>query len=90
MKRKILCDGFQRSLPWECSQELECVKLTVLMHEYVVPDVMDKLMAIPQFKDYFYGQVKSKVMKQSQGLYPAPLKIIEVSHKAYTQLHSES
>jgi len=31
-----------------------------------------------QVKDYVFNQAKSKVMKQTNGLYPAPLKILEV------------
>ena len=30
-------------------------------------------------KDYVFNTAKGKVMKQTQGLYPAPLKIIEVT-----------
>ena len=40
---------------------------------------MDKMMQFEAGQNYFYKQVKGKVMKQSQGLYPAPLKIIDVS-----------
>jgi len=42
----------------------------------------DKLMATAlsnsYVKDYVFGQAKEKVMKASNGLYPAPLKILEV------------
>ena len=31
-------------------------------------------------RNYFIGQVKAKVMKQTQGVYPAPLRIIDVSY----------
>merc|ERR1739848_717696 len=33
---------------------------------------------IPQVKDYVFKTAKGKVMKQTNGLYPAPLKILEV------------
>ncbi len=32
-----------------------------------------------QVKDYVFNTAKGKVMKMTQGLYPAPLKILEVS-----------
>ena len=40
--------------------------------------VMDKLLQYDFGRNYIIGQVKGKVMKQTQGLYPAPLKIIDV------------
>ena len=33
---------------------------------------------LDQVKDYVFNQAKQKVMKQTNGLYPAPLKILEV------------
>merc|ERR1719511_70784 len=33
---------------------------------------------VAQIKDYVFNQAKGKVMKQTNGLYPAPLKILEV------------
>ena len=33
---------------------------------------------VSQVKDYVFNQAKGKVMKQTNGLYPAPLKILEV------------
>jgi len=43
---------------------------------------MDKVtkaaFGVQQVKDYVFNQAKSKVMKQTNGLYPAPLKILEV------------
>merc|ERR1712062_565049 len=35
-------------------------------------------MGITQVKDYVFKTAKGKVMKQTNGLYPAPLKILEV------------
>lgn len=43
---------------------------------------MDKLTAfaltIDFFKDKIFGKARSQVMKMSKGLYPAPLRILEV------------
>ncbi|XP_041358074.1 trifunctional enzyme subunit alpha, mitochondrial-like isoform X2 [Gigantopelta aegis] len=41
--------------------------------------VMDVLMKYDMGKDYIFKQVKGQVMKMTGGLYPAPLKIIEVA-----------
>merc|ERR1711997_255134 len=35
-------------------------------------------MGVTQVKDYVFNTAKGKVMKQTNGLYPAPLKILEV------------
>jgi len=37
-------------------------------------------MSYPVVRNQIYKTVHSKVMKQSKGLYPAPLKIIDVRH----------
>lgn len=36
-------------------------------------------MSYPVVRNQIYKTVQGKVMKQSKGLYPAPLKIVEVS-----------
>ena len=36
-------------------------------------------LSIEKVKDYVFNTAKGKVMKQTQGLYPAPLKILEVT-----------
>ncbi|XP_056019992.1 trifunctional enzyme subunit alpha, mitochondrial-like [Ostrea edulis] len=40
--------------------------------------VTDLMMAIPAGRNYIFDQAKKAVLKQTKGLYPAPLKIIEV------------
>ena len=40
---------------------------------------MDFIMSYPKGRDYIIKQVKGKVMSQTQGNYPAPLEIIDVS-----------
>jgi len=34
--------------------------------------------SVEKVKDYVFDTAKGKVMKQTQGLYPAPLKILQV------------
>ncbi len=53
-----------------------------MLYEYgyiVISEVMDFVLKYEFGKNYLLKQVKSKVMKQTGGLYPAPLKIIDVS-----------
>lgn len=40
-------------------------------------------MSFPAVRNQIYKTVHGKVMKQSKGLYPAPLKIIEVSANGF-------
>ena len=39
---------------------------------------MDKAFEIEMVRNYIFNQVKAKVMGQTKGLYPAPLRILEV------------
>lgn len=39
---------------------------------------MDKAFEIEMVRNYIFNQVKGKVMGQTKGLYPAPLRILEV------------
>lgn len=41
-------------------------------------EITDYAMALPFVRKQVYKTVESKVQKQTKGLYPAPLKIIEV------------
>ena len=41
--------------------------------------ILDKMLATTPGKNYVFGQAKAQVMKMSKGLYPAPLKILEVA-----------
>ncbi|XP_057209701.1 hydroxyacyl-CoA dehydrogenase trifunctional multienzyme complex subunit alpha a [Triplophysa rosa] len=47
------------------------------MFLYVVSEMKDFVMGLPPVRKQIYKTVHNKVMKQSRGLYPAPLKIIE-------------
>lgn len=44
----------------------------------LVRDLTDKAFQYQFVRDYVFNQVKSKVIGQTKGLYPAPLKILEV------------
>jgi len=44
----------------------------------LVDKVMDFALKYPQGRNFIVNQVKGKVMKQTQGRYPAPLRIIDV------------
>lgn len=46
-------------------------------------EIQDYVMSFPFVRNQIYKTVYGKVMKQSKGLYPAPLKIIEVSKSAF-------
>lgn len=41
-------------------------------------EIIGTVLSVPFTRDYFFGKVKETVMKKTKGLYPAPLKIIEV------------
>ncbi len=41
-------------------------------------NLIDKAFSFDFFRNYVFNQAKQKVMKQTKGLYPAPIKILEV------------
>jgi enoyl-CoA hydratase/long-chain 3-hydroxyacyl-CoA dehydrogenase len=41
-------------------------------------NLTDNLLGYPMIRDYVFNSARAKVLKQTQGLYPAPLKILEV------------
>lgn len=41
-------------------------------------ELTDKAFEIEMVRNYIFNQVKGKVLGQTKGLYPAPLKILEV------------
>lgn len=51
-------------------------------HALLSLEIQDYVMSFPAVRNQIYKTVHGKVMKQSKGLYPAPLKIIEVSAKS--------
>uniref|UniRef100_A0A672T8D8 Trifunctional enzyme subunit alpha, mitochondrial n=1 Tax=Sinocyclocheilus grahami TaxID=75366 RepID=A0A672T8D8_SINGR len=54
-------------------------KVTVEKKKGLMQKVQDFVMGLPPVRKQIYKTVHNKVMKQSKGLYPAPLKIIEVN-----------
>ncbi|KAG7460780.1 hypothetical protein MATL_G00202560 [Megalops atlanticus] len=52
-------------------------KIPLTKEKGLMQKVQDFVMGIPLVRQQIYKTVKGKVMKQSKGLYPAPLKIIE-------------
>lgn len=46
---------------------------------------IDFLLKYEMGRSFFFGKVKAKVMKQTKGVYPAPLKIIQVVEKSVVQ-----
>nr|CAG4651607.1 EOG090X01G2 [Triops cancriformis] len=52
--------------------------LKVLRQKSLVDRVMGTALQYGFVKDYVFNQAKTQVMKQTNGLYPAPLKILEV------------
>lgn len=59
------------------------VELSVVVLEYVVLnsilEIMNFAIKYPIGRDYLIKQVRGQVMKLTKGVYPAPLKIIDVS-----------
>ena len=45
----------------------------------MISEIMDKVLEYEAGKNFVFGKAKEQVMKMSNGLYPAPLKILEVS-----------
>uniref|UniRef100_A0A673G7D9 Trifunctional enzyme subunit alpha, mitochondrial n=1 Tax=Sinocyclocheilus rhinocerous TaxID=307959 RepID=A0A673G7D9_9TELE len=64
-------------------------KVTVEKKKGLMQKVQDFVMGLPPVRKQIYKTVHNKVMKQSKGLYPAPLKIIEVNtHMNRTRIRS--
>lgn len=60
-----------------------CAYSTVLRHVLShLAEITDYAMALPFVRQQVYKTVESKVQKQTKGLYPAPVKIIEVTPTA--------
>ncbi|XP_056624566.1 hydroxyacyl-CoA dehydrogenase trifunctional multienzyme complex subunit alpha b [Triplophysa dalaica] len=52
-------------------------KIKLTKEKGTVEKIQDYVMSFPFVRNQIYNTVEKKVMKQSKGLYPAPLKIIE-------------
>ena len=49
------------------------------MLQHICTEVTDKMLTVDAGRNFFFKKARSKVMKMSHGLYPAPLKILDVS-----------
>ncbi|XP_041109350.1 trifunctional enzyme subunit alpha, mitochondrial-like [Polyodon spathula] len=62
----------------ECAKGIANKKISLKKEKGVIQKLTDYVMGIPFVRKQIYNTVQTKVMKQTKGLYPAPLKIIEV------------
>jgi len=62
--------------------------IIVICRVVCVAEAMNFALRYDRGRNYIIGQVKAKVMKQTQGVYPAPLKIIDVGYSLATNLDS--
>ena len=44
----------------------------------IIKDIKSKIMSNSYVRNYIFSQAQAKVISQTQGLYPAPLKILDV------------
>ncbi|KAG7251302.1 hypothetical protein CRUP_007898, partial [Coryphaenoides rupestris] len=61
----------------ECARGIVAKKIPLTKDKGMMQKVQDYIMSYPMVRNQIYKTVHSKVMKQSKGLYPAPLKIID-------------
>jgi hypothetical protein len=58
---------------------LESKRVFLLNIDYLtLIDIKSKIMSTSYVRNYIFQQAQKKVMSQTQGLYPAPLKILDV------------
>ncbi|KAI1897694.1 hypothetical protein AGOR_G00085920 [Albula goreensis] len=60
-----------------CAKDIVNKKIKLTKEKGMMQKVQDYIMGFPFVRQQIYKTVKGKVMKQSKGLYPAPLKIID-------------
>ncbi len=53
-------------------------------------DVKSKIMSNSYVRNYIFQQAQKKVMSQTQGLYPAPLKILDVCLSFISELNKNN
>uniref|UniRef100_A0A3Q0SIY9 Trifunctional enzyme subunit alpha, mitochondrial n=1 Tax=Amphilophus citrinellus TaxID=61819 RepID=A0A3Q0SIY9_AMPCI len=61
----------------ECARGIADKKISLRKEKGTMQKIQDYVMSFPFVRNQIYKTVHGKVMKQSKGLYPAPLKIIE-------------
>lgn len=61
----------------QCAKGIVDKKISLTKEKGTMQKIQDYIMSFPAVRNQIYKTVHGKVMKQSKGLYPAPLKIIE-------------
>ncbi|XP_075879311.1 hydroxyacyl-CoA dehydrogenase trifunctional multienzyme complex subunit alpha b [Nelusetta ayraudi] len=61
----------------QCAKGIVNKKISLTKEKGTMQKIQDYIMSFPAVRNQIYKTVHGKVMKQSKGLYPAPLKIIE-------------
>ncbi|XP_068194504.1 hydroxyacyl-CoA dehydrogenase trifunctional multienzyme complex subunit alpha b [Antennarius striatus] len=61
----------------DCAKGISNKKISLSKPKGMMQKIQDYVMSYPIVRNQIYKTVHGKVMKQSKGLYPAPLKIIE-------------
>ncbi|KAE8605590.1 hypothetical protein XENTR_v10015216 [Xenopus tropicalis] len=62
----------------DCARGIAKKKISLKKEKGLMQKVTDYVMSVPFVRQQIYKTVEKKVNKQTKGLYPAPLKIIEV------------
>ncbi|XP_029452130.1 LOW QUALITY PROTEIN: trifunctional enzyme subunit alpha, mitochondrial [Rhinatrema bivittatum] len=62
----------------ECARGIASKRISLNKVKGLIQKLMDYVMTIPFVRQQIYKTVENKVKKQTKGLYPAPLRIIEV------------
>ncbi|KAL6477917.1 hypothetical protein MHYP_G00137520 [Metynnis hypsauchen] len=61
----------------DCARGIVNKKIPLTKEKNMMQKIQDYIMSYPFVRNQIYSTVQKKVMKQTKGLYPAPLKIIE-------------
>ncbi|KAK0154816.1 Trifunctional enzyme subunit alpha, mitochondrial [Merluccius polli] len=61
----------------DCARGIVAKKIPLTKEKGMMQKIQDYVMSYPLVRNQIYKTVHGKVMKQSKGLYPAPLKIID-------------
>uniref|UniRef100_A0A674EHX0 Trifunctional enzyme subunit alpha, mitochondrial n=1 Tax=Salmo trutta TaxID=8032 RepID=A0A674EHX0_SALTR len=72
----------------QCAKGIVNKKISLTKEKGMMQKVQDYVMGIEFVRQQIYKTVTAKVMKMSKGLYPAPLKIIEVGGICHLLIHS--
>ncbi|KAM4771644.1 trifunctional enzyme subunit alpha, mitochondrial [Rhinophrynus dorsalis] len=62
----------------DCARGIAKKKISLKKEKGLIKKITDYVMSVPFVRQQIYNTVEKKVKKQTKGLYPAPLKIIEV------------